>query len=255
MLISSIFQDDTYYLVQRAGSKTPTWEASESLESDQALQAFHDRVQTTSGYDINGSTSARPSRTSKTRAMLRFQPTGTDTVVESDDSDVSVEIRQERGTAKKRGRSTKTSPKTNAPKKLRGIAARKAQAAEAREQRIHERANWNDNDVIDMDESNCCLRCKTQVYRQVIQHGSVRQLKELLDNTSKVPHWSKEDCQHWSDLVLNEALVRGRTDMIELLVKDEENKRVQVPSKYMNYGSTTGYVSRYTFGHAVRYVS
>lgn len=187
--------------------------------------------------------------------MLRFQPTAAAApdADDDDDSDSSMDVRQERGTAKKRGQSTKASA-PNAPKKLRGIAARKAQAAEAREQRINERANWDDKDVIDMDESNCCLRCKTQVYRQVVRHGSVRQMKALLEDLTKVPHWSKEDCQHWSDLVLNEALVKGRTDMIDLLVKDEENKRVEVPSKYMAYGSTTGYVSRYTFGHAVRYI-
>ena len=236
------------------------------------MSAFSERVQAASGYAIDNSTTdstngthgeetpnvRRSTRTSKTRAMLRMTDEqitiGSSSESESDDG-ISTRGRRRRSASTsttRKKRSNSESKQGDKPKKLRGQAARKAAEAEDRQQRQMERQGKSDVAIVDIDETDCCLSCGVLVYRQAVENDDLEKIEAVLKDKKTVAYWSKENCQHWSDYVVSRAMVKGNKEIVGLLLQDVENDRVIIPTKYTQYGSNTGYVSRYTFGHAVR---
>ncbi|KAI9498385.1 ankyrin repeat-containing domain protein [Zychaea mexicana] len=265
-------EGQTYYLVHRTGSDPTqdTWEAEQTIESLEILGAFRERVQTASGYTIDfdntvttNETSTtntnvrRSTRTSKTRAMLRMtEPIDIDSSG-SDDEVTTASRSSKKGstTTRKKRSNSESSGKPAAPKKLRGQAARKAAEVEERQRRMEERATKTDAAIVGIDETDCCLRCSIFLYRQAVEKDNLELLKAAVEDKEHVPYWEKEDCQHWSDMVVAAAMLKGNKEIVGLLLQSQENGRVQVPTKYMQYGGSTGYVSRFTFGHAVSKVN
>lgn len=251
-----------------------TWEAEQAIESLEVLSEFQQRVQENAGYAIHGTdmdvdheaaavASSRFTRVSKARAMLRLTDKATAAIDPSDDSDSaqSLVVRKtgskRKSTSSSKAKTTTTGSAASANKKPRGLEARKAAEAEARQDRKSERSvlveTLEDHAVL-VDETDCCLRCATLVYRQAIETQDVERLKVAIQDRDNVPHWSTEDVENWGDSVLYAAMKTGNPEIPStLLAKEEGNeKRVQVPEKYLYYGSNTGYVGRYTFGHTVR---
>ncbi|KAI8149897.1 ankyrin repeat-containing domain protein [Fennellomyces sp. T-0311] len=167
-----------------------------------------------------------------------------------DDSDAEEQI-----TTSKRKKRSGSSAKPVGVKKLRGHAARKAAEVEERQRRQVERQGKSDAAIVGIDETDCCLRCGIGIYRQAVEEGNVEKLKRAVEDYDNVATWDNEDCEHWSDMVVATAMLKGDKELVGLLLKAPEKMRVAVPDKYLNYGSNTGYVSRYTFGHAVSKVN
>ncbi|KAI9264234.1 hypothetical protein BDA99DRAFT_51448 [Phascolomyces articulosus] len=265
----------TYYLVHRTGTTATqdTWEPEQAIEALDILSAFRERVQTASGYTIDNATSSttttmsttdsqipnvrRSTRTSKTRAMLRMtdEQVVIDSSSESESDGVSRGGRRKRASSSSGSSRKKRSASEPKPKKLRGQAARKAAEAEDRQQRKQDRQAKSDDAIVDIDETDCCLGCSVLLYRQAVENNDLEKIKAILEDKKKVPHWSKENCQHWSDYVLSAAMLKENKEIVGLLLQDLEGERVVIPTKYTDYGSNTGYVSRYTFGHAVSKVN
>lgn len=242
--------------------------ATLSTTSEENIAAASDVTQQTNGADAT--IPRRLGRTSKTRAMLRLMEAATlettaksaraTTVFDSDDSDQDSEPK----VSKKRKRSgaaqtrTKKTSSTSTP---RGKALIRLQL-ELIEQRKNERATWleshpwHDHDhpssSTSKDVISCCLRCSTKAYRQAINDDDMRRLKKLLEDTKTYPSWKTEDRSVREDNVLKLATSLGNEKAMEMLTEDNESPRIKLSTSLTTYGSNTGYVSRYTFGHAVK---
>ncbi|KAI8333682.1 ankyrin repeat-containing domain protein [Chlamydoabsidia padenii] len=279
----------TLYLVQRGELEQheDTWETEDMIESLDILTTFNERVFTSTGYSTNGTnniseaststtgefnaidstvnkvdvTTRRPGRTSKTRAMLRLmEPTTTTTeastwILDSDDSDSEPRYMKKR---KRSGASTNKKKTTSLT--ARGKALIKLQL-DLIKQRKNDRAlwldthPWQDHDHSSVETISCCLRCSIKAYRQAIINNDLPQLKTLLEQTKTYPSWTLEDRGVLEDNVLKLALSLGNSTVVELLKEDKKVKRIQLSKSITTYGSNTGYVSRYTFGHAVKQVN
>ncbi|KAI9315379.1 hypothetical protein BX666DRAFT_396971 [Dichotomocladium elegans] len=256
-------QGTTFYYVQRTGGLHMMWESEDLIhESDPAFKVFCEKIEA-AGYSIRGSSTSasshrngcRPPRLSKTRALLRFQPMGDDGNESGSDSDQSMVLVKD---AHSRKRTRSSGSKATAKKPRRGLA-RKAEVAEARDKRKNERAGFDDAESVEISNADCCLRCKVQLYRQAVNTGDVEQLTVLINDKDHIPGWYRAECQQDCDHVMKEAISGGNQQIVELLLKDglkaHEQERVEIPRKYNSYGDDTGYVSRYSYGRALRKVN
>ncbi|CAO3595612.1 unnamed protein product [Absidia cylindrospora] len=183
--------------------------------------------------------------------------------LDSDDSDQDLEPkvnkkRKRSGAAQTRTKRTSTS--TGTP---RGKALIRLQL-ELIEQRKNERTvwlqnnTWHDHDHLSSSTSKevlaCCLRCSIKAYRQAIINGDMHGLKKLLEDTKTYPSWRTEDRSVAEDNALKLAASLGNQPMIDVLMEDT-TKRILLSPSLTTYASNTGFVSRFTFGHAVKKVN
>ncbi|KAI8068747.1 ankyrin repeat-containing domain protein [Gongronella butleri] len=280
-----------YYLCALEHGSGPVWFPENEIDA-QRVAAFRETMNDKYGYDMDpsGSSSAaadgsaslrRSTRTSKLRAFLRVHDQINNVVALSDDEDTiggdSSEEDDERpvkgkrkrasggsSSSSSRSRKTRAVPIPSDPSKLRGKALMRYKEAQL-DVRKKEREAWIETNGLadDADHAstgnNCCLRCSTKAYRDAVEANDMDTLKKLLEDKEKMPFWRSEDVGFFEDGLVQQALKHGNTEMAKVLIEDVQkshgNHRTKVPEHILEYGSNTGYISRSTFGHAIRQVN
>lgn len=110
--------------------------------------------------------------------------------------------------------------------------------------------NWQDTSSVDV--TKCCLRCSISAYRQAVEENDEAKLEQLLKEKDTIPHWSHEERAIRDQNIFTLALTKGNSKIVNLLYDDQVGSRVKLSKNLTTYGSNTGYISRHTFGHAVR---
>lgn len=233
------------YLVERDGPSSDAWETEDMIESLDVLSDYQQKVQNESGYSIDagsiqqpeGSDHSRPSRLSKTRAVMALKQH--DCVLDdylSDDSDISQ----------------KPVTTNNAPKKSANQKQGRKTKAEAladiqhadRLKRQKERLELNPDEIIDnmthFYGKECCLKCAANTYRDALESNDMKLLETAL-NDKEIPSPDLEDKPNGLSFV-QYAIVLQREVFAEVVEKhDKTDKSSDYPIQFLTYnGGSTG---------------
>jgi len=253
------------YLVERDEPNNDTWETEDMIESLDVLSAYQQKVFEETGYPINDQSNGseqpqqeednsrqRPSRTSKTRAVIALKHSDFIDVDEDEDKEVDENIT--RGTKRKSIKESGGTRKAGIKRKTKAEVLLETQLEE-RLERKRSREKLNSEAIIcsmdHFDYSNCCLQCGANTARRALEKNDLNALDKAFKNEA-LTHYSGEDKPNGLAFIEYSIVLQRPefADAIEQYDKDYNKKydghpeRVQppsIPEKYTVYnGGNTG---------------
>lgn len=208
------------------------------------------------GEEVSESTYKRPSRTSKTRAVLALKQAKF--MDEDEDLSRGKKRKSTAGSGEKDGSafSTRSAASASDGKKKRagGGTGRKTKAQALLEKQLEDRAQRKrereakDGEVIiqSMDHvegRDCCLKCASNTYRHLLEKGDLEGFKKCFQDVRNIPFHDQEDIPNGLHLIPY-AIILEKFDFAEFATKfkpDSNVIRPVVPEKYVTYDDGTGH--------------